>query len=42
MSKIEKVVKEISDLRDFYLKIKNRKANKSLHPPWRAPRSHRR
>jgi hypothetical protein len=26
MSRIEKVVKEVSDLRDFYLKIKNRKS----------------
>ena len=28
MSRIEKVLKELSDLRDFYLKIKNRKANR--------------
>jgi hypothetical protein len=29
MSKIEKVLRELSDLRDFYHKIKNRKANKT-------------
>lgn len=30
MSRIEKVVKEVSDLRDFYLKLKkNRYANKA-------------
>lgn len=36
MSKIERVVKEVSDLRDFYLKIKKRKdsnySQKPLNP----------
>jgi hypothetical protein len=28
MTKIERVIKEVSDLRDFFLKIKKRKASK--------------